>query len=152
MSVGVLGLGYGGLPLVVAFAEAGDEVIAVDVDQHKVDALAAGESYVEDIASERVRAVLSSITVDTRYAPLARADAVLICVPTPLSVNSEPDLGPLPAAATALGRVAQAGQLVVLESTTYPGTTREHLVPILERESGLSVGTDLAVAFSPERV
>ena len=151
MRVGVIGLGYVGLPLVVAFAEAGERVVAVDVDERKVEALKRGESYIEDIASERLAAVLGSIEASTKFAPLARADAVLICVPTPLTRNREPDLGPLNAAGRSLTAVLQSGQLVVLESTTYPGTTRERLVPILE-ESGLRVGESLNVAFSPERV
>jgi UDP-N-acetyl-D-glucosamine dehydrogenase len=152
MSVGVVGLGYVGLPLAVAFAEAGEDVIAVDVDQRKIAALSAGASYVEDIPSARLGAVLERISASTDYAPLADAEAILVCVPTPLTANREPDLGPLNATAAALASVVRAGQLVVLESTTYPGTTRELLAPELERVSGLKVGTDLNVAFSPERV
>ncbi len=152
MSVGVIGLGYVGLPLAVAFAEAGEQVVAVDVDRRKISAIAAGESYIEDISSERLRSALPSIDPSAHYAPLARTDAVLICVPTPLTANREPDLGPLTAAGEALGHVLQRDQLVVLESTTYPGTTRERLVPLLEQESGLRIGDGLNVAFSPERV
>jgi UDP-N-acetyl-D-glucosamine dehydrogenase len=152
MSIGVIGLGYVGLPLVVEFAEAGEQVVAVDVNERKVAAVNAGESYIEDIPSERLQAVLGSIEASTKFAPLARADAVMICVPTPLTPNREPDLGPLNASATALGHVLQRGQLVVLESTTYPGTTRERLIPLLEEQSGLRVGDGLNVAFSPERV
>jgi UDP-N-acetyl-D-glucosamine dehydrogenase len=151
MAIGVIGLGYVGLPLVVAFAEAGEQVVALDIDPQKVSAVAAGESYVEDVSSERLRAILPSIRATRRYADLAPVEAVIICVPTPHTTNREPDLGPLNASARALAQVLQAGQLVVLESTTYPGTTRERLVPLLE-ESGLKVGTDLNVAFSPERV
>ncbi|MBV9195700.1 MAG: nucleotide sugar dehydrogenase [Solirubrobacterales bacterium] len=151
MTIGVIGVGYVGLPLVVAFAEAGDHVVAVDLDTQKVSALTAGESYIEDVPSERLRAVLPHVRASTRYADLAQADAILICVPTPLSENREPDLGALNASARALAQVLQPGQLVVLESTTYPGTTRERLVPLLE-ESGLRLGEDLNVAFSPERV
>jgi UDP-N-acetyl-D-glucosamine dehydrogenase len=151
MAVGVVGVGYVGLPLVVAFAEAGEQVVALDVDPQKLAALGAGESYIEDISSERLRAVLSSVRPTRRYADLAQAEAVIICVPTPLTDNREPDLGPLTSAATSLAQVLQPGQLVVLESTTYPGTTRERLIPLLE-ESGLKVGEDLNVAFSPERV
>ncbi len=151
MTIGVIGLGYVGLPLAVAFAEAGDRVVGLDIDPQKVAAVTAGESYIEDISSDRLRAVLPSIKATRRYADLAQAAAVLICVPTPLSDNREPDLGPLNSSAQALAGVLQPGQLVVLESTTYPGTTRERLVPILE-ESGLRVGEDLNVAFSPERV
>jgi UDP-N-acetyl-D-glucosamine dehydrogenase len=151
MTVGVIGLGYVGLPLVVAFAEAGDRVVALDIDAQKVAAVAGGESYIEDVSSERLASVRPAIKATTRYADLAQADAVLICVPTPLTTNREPDLGPLNAAARALAQVLQPGQLVVLESTTYPGTTRERLVPLLE-ESGLRLGEDLHVAYSPERV
>src|SRR5581483_10353435 len=118
MAIGVIGLGYVGLPLVVAFAEAGEEVVAVDVNPYKVAHLRAGESYIEDISSARVAAALPSITVDTHYAPLARAEAVLICVPTPLTANREPDLGPLLESAQALAKILQRDQLVVLESTT----------------------------------
>jgi UDP-N-acetyl-D-glucosamine dehydrogenase len=152
MSIGVIGLGYVGLPLVVAFAEAGRDVVAVDIDEAKVAAIAAGESYIEDVPSERLSAVTDRIEASTRMARLAGTEAVLICVPTPLTPNREPDLGPLLAAGAALGKVVQRGQLIVLESTTYPGTTREQLVPLLEEESGLKVGDGLYVAFSPERV
>jgi UDP-N-acetyl-D-glucosamine dehydrogenase len=152
MAVGVVGLGYVGLPLAVAFAEAGEQVVAVDVDPRKVAAISSGESYIEDVSSERLQAVLGSIEVTTHYAPLARTSAVLICVPTPLTPNREPDLGALSAAAQGLAHVLQRGQLVVLESTTYPGTTRERLLPVLEEGSGLRIGDGLNVAFSPERV
>jgi UDP-N-acetyl-D-glucosamine dehydrogenase len=136
----------------VAFAEAGEHVVAVDTDPRKVAAIKAGESYIEDIPPERVAALRSMITATSHYQPLARTDAVIICVPTPLTPNREPDLSALESAARGLGQVLQAGQLVVLESTTYPGTTREKLVPLLEEESELHVGEDFNVAFSPERV
>ena len=152
MSVGIIGLGYVGLPLAVAFAEAGQEVVAVDVDPRKIHAIGSGESYIEDIPSERLRAVLERIEATAHYSPLARADAILICVPTPLTPNREPDLDALRASGHGLGQVLQRGQLVVLESTTYPGTTRDYLVPILEEESELRAGEDFSVAFSPERV
>jgi UDP-N-acetyl-D-glucosamine dehydrogenase len=126
-------------------------VVALDIDPLKVAAIGKGESYIEDVASERLRAVLPQIRATHRYADLAQAEAVLICVPTPLSANREPDLGPLDAAGQSLAQVVQPGQLIVLESTTYPGTTRERLVPLLEA-SGLRVGEDINVAFSPERV
>jgi UDP-N-acetyl-D-glucosamine dehydrogenase len=151
MKVGIVGLGYVGLPLAVAFAEIGDHVIALDVDPLKVSAVAGGESYIEDIPSERLEALLPNIRATYRYADLAQADAVLICVPTPLTENREPDLGPLDAAGKSLAQVLQPGQLIVLESTTYPGTTRERLRPLLE-SSGLRVGPDINLAFSPERV
>jgi UDP-N-acetyl-D-glucosamine dehydrogenase len=151
MAVGIIGLGYVGLPLAVGFAEAGQPVIAVDIDDAKVAAIRAGESYVEDIASERLRASADHITADTDIDALRRADAVLICVPTPLTANREPDLGPLLGATRVLAEVLQRGQLVVLESTTYPGTTREQVLPLLEA-GGLRVGQDFNLAFSPERV
>jgi UDP-N-acetyl-D-glucosamine dehydrogenase len=150
-TVGVIGLGYVGLPLAVAFAQQGCEVIAVDVDPRKIAAIEAGESYIEDVPSELLREVAPRVHASTRYARLAKADAVLICVPTPLTPNREPDLGPLVDSSRALAEVLQTGQLVVLESTTYPGTTRERVVPILE-ESGLAAGRDFHLAFSPERV
>jgi UDP-N-acetyl-D-glucosamine dehydrogenase len=151
MSIGIIGLGYVGLPLAVAFAEAGEEVIAVDVDPRKIASLAAGRSYVEDIPSDRLQAVLGSIEATSHFAALARTEAILICVPTPLTPNREPDLTALTAAGRGIAEVLQRGQMVILESTTYPGTTRDRLVPTLE-ESGLKVGTDFNVAFSPERV
>ncbi len=149
--IGVIGLGYVGLPLAVSFAREGCEVIGVDVDARKVEAIEAGHSYIEDVSSDELAEVGGRLQVGTRYASLADADAVLICVPTPLSRNREPDLGPLVEAARALAGVLRAGQLVVLESTTYPGTTRERLLPLLE-ESGLSAGRDFHLAYSPERV
>ena len=129
ITVGVIGLGYVGLPLAVAFAEAGCEVVAVDVDARKVEAIRAGESYIEDVPSETLAQLSESIHATNRYAPLAKVDAVLICVPTPLTPNREPDLGPLLDAVRALAEVLQTEQLVVLESTSYPGTTRERVVP-----------------------
>jgi UDP-N-acetyl-D-glucosamine dehydrogenase len=150
-TVGVIGLGYVGLPLVVAFAQEGCDVIAVDVDARKIEAIEAGESYIEDVPAELLREHSGRIQATTRYARLAKADAVLICVPTPLTRNREPDLGPLIDTARSLAEVLQPGQLVVLESTTYPGTTRERVAPLLE-ESGLAAGRDFNLAFSPERV
>jgi UDP-N-acetyl-D-glucosamine dehydrogenase len=150
-TVGVIGLGYVGLPLAVAFAGEGCEVIAVDVDARKIESLVAGVSYIEDVSSEAFGEVSGRVHATSRYADLARADAVLVCVPTPLTANREPDLGPLVASTRALAEVLQAGQLVVLESTTYPGTTRERVAPLLE-ESGLVAGRDFYLAFSPERV
>ncbi len=151
MSIGVIGLGYVGVPLAVAFAEAGEDVVGVDVDTRTVTALREGISHVEDVSSERLAGLLDRFHPTTRYADLARVDAILVCVPTPLTPNREPDLGPLLASTRSLADVLQADQLVVLESTTYPGTTRERLVPLLE-ESGMTAGTDFHVAFSPERV
>ena len=150
-TIGVIGLGYVGLPLAVAFAREDCRVIGVDVDSRKIEAIEAGEPYVEDVSRDALREVAENLSVSTRFADLREADAVLICVPTPLTRNREPDLGPLVEAGRALGSVLTAGQLVILESTTYPGTTRERLLPLLE-ESGLSAGRDFHLAYSPERV
>jgi UDP-N-acetyl-D-glucosamine dehydrogenase len=144
-------MGYVGLPLAVAFAAEGRDVVAVDVDRRKIDALRAGRSYIEDIPDDVLATASPRIEATTSFSALTRCDAILICVPTPLTTNREPDLGPLIGASRALAEVLQAGQLVVLESTTYPGTTRERLVPILG-ESGLVAGEDFNLAFSPERV
>ena len=150
-TVGIIGLGYVGLPLAVAFAQEGCEVIAVDVDARKIEAIEAGESYIEDVSSEELRSVADRLHASTRYARLAKAEAVLVCVPTPLTSNREPDLGPLIDCTRALAEVLQQDQLIILESTTYPGTTRERVAPLLE-ESGLAAGRDFHLAFSPERV
>ena len=151
MNIGIVGLGYVGLPLAVSFCEAGHNVVGVDVDPRKIGALKAGESYIEDVPSERLSAMADSFFPTLRVAELSRCDAVIIAVPTPLTRNREPDLGPLVAATTSIAGVLQRDQLVVLESTTYPGTTRERLVPLLE-ESGLAAGIEFSLAFSPERV
>jgi UDP-N-acetyl-D-glucosamine dehydrogenase len=151
LNIGIVGLGYVGLPLAVAFAEAGHGVQGVDVDSTKVAALLEGRSYIEDIPSEVLQSLGDAFRASTRYADLTHADAVLICVPTPLTPNREPDLRPLLDPTRALTAVLGRGQLVVVESTTYPGTTREQIAPLLE-ESGLSAGRDFNLAFSPERI
>ena len=151
MRIGIVGLGYVGLPLAVAFCEAGHDVTGVDVDTRVIEALSRGESHVEDVSTDTLRGIAGRFEASTRYADLAQVEAVIVAVPTPLTQNREPDLQPLIAAGTALAGVLQAGQLVVLESTTYPGTTRERLVPMLE-ESGLAAERDFFVAFSPERI
>ena len=151
MKVGIIGLGYVGLPLAVAFCEAGHEVIGVDSDARVVDSLGRGRSHIEDVPDEQLAAIAGQLSTTTRYADLEPADAVVVAVPTPLTDNREPDLGPLMAAGTSLARVVREGQLVVLECTTYPGTTRERLIPLLE-ESGLAAGRDFFVAYSPERI
>jgi UDP-N-acetyl-D-glucosamine dehydrogenase len=145
MVIGVIGMGYVGLPLAVAFASEGHEVTAVDVDRRKVEALRRGESYIEDVSEEALAETGGRIQATTRFASLARCDAILVCVPTPLTPNM------LVGASRELAGVLQAGQLVVLESTTYPGTTRDRVAPILS-ESGLVAGEDFNLAFSPERV
>ena len=151
MKIGIVGLGYVGLPLAVAFCEAGHEVVGVDTDARVAEALASGSSHIEDVPDEVLGGIGDRFRPTTRYADLAKVDAIVVAVPTPLTRNREPDLGPLIASGTALASVLQEGQLVVLESTTYPGTTRERFVPLLE-ESGLAAGRDFHVAFSPERI
>ncbi len=151
MKIGIIGLGYVGLPLAVAFAEAGNEVVCLDSDPRKVKALGEGRSYVEDIGDEVLAPIGDLLRPTQSHQELASCNAVIICVPTPLTSSREPDLTYLLDAATALSGVLQPEQLVVLESTTYPGTTRERLGPILE-ESGMAVGRDFHLAFSPERI
>ncbi|HEY8001171.1 MAG TPA: nucleotide sugar dehydrogenase [Solirubrobacterales bacterium] len=151
MRVGIIGLGYVGLPLAVAFAEAGHEVTGLDVSERLVEGLNAGESQVEDVDSERLAGLAGRFAATTDPAGLGECDAVLICVPTPLANQREPDLSYIADAGRSLAAVLREGQLVVLESTTYPGTTRERLQPILE-ESGLAAGRDFHLAFSPERI
>jgi UDP-N-acetyl-D-glucosamine dehydrogenase len=151
MKIGVVGLGYVGLPLAVAFAEAGHYVVGLDSDRRKVEGVNAGRSHIEDVADATIEALGGRLMASTEQEDLAPCDAVVICVPTPLTGSREPDLTYLLDSATALSRVLRPGQLVVLESTTYPGTTRERLQPILE-ESGLAAGRDFHLAFSPERI
>jgi UDP-N-acetyl-D-glucosamine dehydrogenase len=151
MKIGIIGLGYVGLPLAVAFAEAGHEVVGLDTDARKVEALREGRSHVEDVSEEALAPLADRIRPTTSHADLASCNAVIVCVPTPLTSAREPDLTYLVDSAGALSQVLQPEQLVVLESTTYPGTTRERLAPILE-ESGMAVGRDFHLAFSPERI
>ena len=151
MRIGIIGLGYVGLPIGVAFAEAGHDVVGLDTDARRIAAVQDGQSYIEDVPEESLGAVAARLHPTTRYAELAKVDAVVVAVPTPLTRNREPDLQPLIASGTALAGVLQEGQLVVLESTTYPGTTRERFAPLLE-ESGLAAGRDFHLAFSPERI
>ena len=148
MRVGIVGLGYVGLPLAVAFAAADVDVLGVDVDPRKIEAIAAGHSYIEDVPEAALAAAAGRFEATGDYARLAEADAVLICVPTPLTANREPDLAPLLGCAEELGGILRPGMLVVLESTTYPGTTRERVAPLLER-GGLRAGVDFNLAFSP---
>jgi UDP-N-acetyl-D-glucosamine dehydrogenase len=151
MQIGIVGLGYVGLPLAVAFAEAGHEVIGLDADAAKVAAIGRRESYIEDVPSATLTPLGERLRATADYAELAACEAVVLCVPTPLTGSREPDLTYLVDAANSLAAVLRSGQLVVLESTTYPGTTRERLLPILEG-SGLTAGSDFHLAFSPERI
>jgi UDP-N-acetyl-D-glucosamine dehydrogenase len=147
----VIGLGYVGLPLAVAFAEAGSEVVGLDLDPTKIEMLAAGTSYIEDVPDAAISGIADLFRATADYADLAGCDALIVCVPTPLTGSREPDLSFLEKAGSALAEVLVEGQTVILESTTYPGTTREMLAPALEA-SGLKAGADFHLAFSPERI
>src|SRR4249919_4152631 len=151
--VGIVGAGYVGLPLAVEFGRAGRSVVCVEADGRRVDAIGRGESYIGDVDSAALAELVSTGTVSAtgEYAALGGADAILICLPTPLSTNREPDLTVLTGATWQIARHLRRGQLVVLESTSYPGTTREVLLPILET-SGLRGGEDFHLAMSPERI
>jgi UDP-N-acetyl-D-glucosamine dehydrogenase len=152
MKIGIVGLGYVGLPLAVAFAAAEHEVIGLDASEDRVAALNAGRSYVEDIPDSVLAPLGERLRATADATELAQCEAIVICVPTPLTGSREPDLAYLEDAATKLAAILRRGQLVVLESTTYPGTTRERLAPLLERGSGLEAGADFHLAFSPERI
>ncbi|GAB4279745.1 MAG: nucleotide sugar dehydrogenase [Candidatus Promineifilaceae bacterium] len=151
--VGIVGMGYVGLPLAVAFAQKGYRVIGIDVVAEKVAALNEGHSYVEDISDETLASLVQAgfIQASTSYDDLAEADAISICVPTPLRKTKDPDISYIIAAADEIARVGATGKLIVLESTTYPGTTEEVIVPRLV-SNGNVVGQDVFVAFSPERI
>ncbi|RMG54798.1 MAG: nucleotide sugar dehydrogenase [Acidobacteria bacterium] len=149
--VAVMGLGYVGLPLALAFAEQGLKTYGIDVDARRVELLRAGTSYIGDVTDEQVRRARTRFTPTTEAAVLERAEAVIICVPTPLRKTRDPDISYIIAAAEEVARYIHRGMLVILESTTYPGTTEEVLKPILEG-SGLQVGRDVFLAFSPERI
>ncbi|MBK5117803.1 MAG: nucleotide sugar dehydrogenase, partial [Thermoleophilia bacterium] len=151
MRIGIVGLGYVGLPLAVAFGEAGHAVVGYDTDSRRVERLVRAESDIEDVPSERLAGLGDAFEASTEPAGLSRCDAVLICVPTPLVNQREPDLSYITASARTLAEVLVEGQTIILESTTYPGTTRDHLLPLLE-ESGLRAGRDFHLAYSPERI
>jgi UDP-N-acetyl-D-glucosamine dehydrogenase len=150
--IGVIGLGYVGLPLLYCFIEKGFRAIGFDIDKSKVDSLGKGKSYIKHISSDRIQRGISSgrLGVTTDFSRLKECDAILIAVPTPLNKNREPDMSYIVLTCEAIATHLRKGQLVVLESTTYPGTTEEVMVPILER-GGLKVDKDFYVAFSPER-
>ncbi len=151
--VAVIGLGYVGLPLAVGFARAGYQVLGLDVDERKLAALSEGRSYIQDVASPDIMAVVQAgrLSATSNYDLLARTDAIFICVPTPFDAMKAPDLSYIEEAARGITARLKAGQLIVLQSTTYPGTTEEFVLPILE-ESGLKAGEDFCLAFSPERI
>ena len=152
--VAVIGAGYVGLPLAVTFAEAGGRVLVIDVQPHIIEALNGGTSHIEDVTDERLGPLVDKglVVASTDYELVKQAHAVLIALPTPLSRQREPDLSYIERAAQSLAPMLQPGQVVVLESTTWPGTTREILQPLLEQGSGLKAGADFHLAMSPERV
>jgi len=153
-TVAVVGLGYVGLPLAVAFAEAGFHVTGIDLDRRKVDTIQRGESHIQDVPGEQVSRLrkAGNLTATIDFSPLKEAEAVSICVPTPLRKTGDPDLSYILSATEELAKYMHPNMVVVLESTTYPGTTREILLPKLGDEKGLVAGENFFLAFSPERV
>ncbi|MCC6627229.1 MAG: nucleotide sugar dehydrogenase [Chloroflexi bacterium] len=150
-TVGIVGLGYAGLPLAVAFAEAGFPTLGYDLSAARVAAINAGRSYIDDIATERLAALAGRLSATADPAALRDCDAITICVPTPLSKAQAPDISAIVAATDDIARQLRPGQLIVLESTTYPGTTEEVILPKLSA-GGLRVGVDFFLAFAPERI
>jgi UDP-N-acetyl-D-glucosamine dehydrogenase len=149
--VGIVGLGYAGLPLAMTFAEAGFDVTGVDLDEGRVRAIGERRSYLVDVPAERYEALDGRLEATNDYAAIGDLDALTVCVPTPLSKTRTPDLSYIVSAAESLARNLRNGQLIVLQSTTHPGTTEEIVLPILERE-GAKVGTDFFLGYAPERV
>jgi len=149
----VIGLGYVGLPLAIELAEAGVKVVGIDLDKSKVDAINHKKSYIQDVPVERVKDLVSRgmLSATTSYSALADVDTINICVPTPLRKRKEPDISCIVKSAEQIARYLKKGQLVILESTTYPGTTEEVLLPMFQAK-GFKVGKDFYLAFSPERV
>lgn len=152
--IGILGMGYVGMPLAVVFAEKGFNVLGIDPDARKVETFNKGISYIQDVPTETVARLQKAgkLNMTADFADLAEMDAVSICVPTPLRQTGDPDMSFILSATEQLAKYVHKGMVVVLESTTYPGTTRELLAPMLTEKSGLIVGEDLFICFSPERV
>lgn len=150
--IGIVGIGYVGLPIAVAFAESGYRVAGIDLREEKVDTINAGRSHLRDVADDRIKSLRDQdlLMASTGFSPLLEADAVIICVPTPLA-GGQPDLSRVVFAGEEIAKVLKRGSLFVLESTTYPGTTEELLRPLLEA-GGLRAGTDFMLAYSPERI
>jgi len=151
--IGVIGLGYVGLPLAVEFAQAGFDVTGFDIDSSKVDSIEKGVSYIEDVPSADIKETQSAgrLHATSDFSELTRLDIINICVPTPLTRTKDPDVSHMASAVEEIRRRLRSGQLIILGSTTYPGTTQELFVPMLE-ESGLEVGEDFSLAFAPERI
>ncbi len=154
MKIAIIGLGYVGLPLAMVFADAGIEVVGVEAVPERCATVNDGRSYIQDVPDADLKRVVDagSLHATPDYAAVEDCDAIIICLPTPLNANREPDLTLVKNATRALAGHLRRGQLVTLESTTYPGTTRDELAPILEEGSGLTAGVDFHLAFSPERV
>ena len=153
--IGVIGLGYVGLPLAVGFAEAGVHVIGFDKNSQKVEMINRGENYIGDIRDAVLReVVIDTLTLNatTDFTRIKECDAVLICVPTPLDKFRKPDMSYIESACTEIGKHMKPGTFICLESTTYPTTTEDLMLPIIEKESGLKEGEDFWLAYSPERV
>src|SRR3954468_14166216 len=150
--IGIVGLGYAGLPLAMAFAEAGFEVTGIDLSTERVSAVNEKRSYVVDVPEERYQAAEGRLRATTDYAAVADLDALTICVPTPLSKTRTPDLNYVVAATQSVARHLRPGQLIILQSTTYPGTTEDVLRPVLEEAAGGKVGEDFFLGYAPERV
>ncbi len=152
-TVGIVGLGYVGLPLMWTFYKQDMPVLGFDIDKEKVNCINEGRPYIKHLGKEMMQTLAQSERVDATndFERLQEADAVLLCVPTPLNEHREPDMQYVEKTCMTVGQHLRKGQLVILESTTYPGTTEELIIPILESESGLKVGEDFYVAYSPER-
>lgn len=151
--IGIIGLGYVGMPIALEFCKKGFKCIGVDVSTQKVDLLNQGQNFIEDLLDEEVAAVVEQglMSASTDYAVLADADVIFIAVPTPFNDNKEPDISYIISSGEGVAEHLKAGQLVILKSTTFPGTTEDHLMPVLDK-SGLRAGSDYFLAFSPERV
>ncbi|MBK6282699.1 MAG: nucleotide sugar dehydrogenase [Draconibacterium sp.] len=152
--VGIIGLGYVGLPLAVNFAEAGVKVIGFDKSEAKVNKINSGENYIKDIRDAVLREVVDRVTLEATsdFTKIKNCDALIICVPTPLDKFRKPDMSYIESACEAIGKYMKTGTFISLESTTYPTTTEDFMLPIIEKESGLKHGDDFWLAYSPERV
>lgn len=151
--IGVIGLGYVGLPLAVEKGKVGFPVLGFDINPHRVDRVNAGDNYIGDVKDAELQELVQKglLTATTDFSRLAGCDVIIICVPTPLTITRDPDISYIEASAAEIARYLRPGQLITLESTTYPGTTQEVILPLLEK-NGLKVGRDFFLAFSPERV
>ena len=152
--VGIIGLGYVGLPLAVGFAEAGVKVIGFDKSESKVEKINSGQNYIKDVRDAALREVVENVTfkATTDFSQMNQCDALLICVPTPLDKFQKPDMSYIESACKEIGKYMKHGTFISLESTTYPTTTEDFMLPIIEKESGLKHGDDFWLAYSPERV